>query len=63
MIERVDGATVRVSLTRAVWVGDPLSLACAVKLKVPLAEGVPEITPVEDRLMPAGRLPETTDHV
>jgi hypothetical protein len=40
------------------------SATVAVKLKVPLAEGVPEIRPVlAARLSPAGRLPEVIDHV
>jgi hypothetical protein len=33
-----------------------------VKLAVPEAVGVPEITPALERLSPAGRLPEVTDH-
>jgi hypothetical protein len=36
----------------------------AVKLDVPVAVGVPEIAPVvDDRVRPAGRLPEVTDQV
>ena len=34
------------------------SAAIAVKLKVPLAAGVPVMTPVGARLTPVGRLPE-----
>jgi hypothetical protein len=46
-----------------VWAGLLLSLTFAVKLNVPLAVGVPEITPVPlARLNPAGRLPEPIDH-
>ncbi len=38
---------------------------CAVTVKVylPVAVGVPEITPAALRVSPAGRLPELTDHV
>ena len=42
--------------------GLPLSDTVAVKLNVPLTVGVPEMTPLV-RLIPAGRLPEVTDHV
>jgi hypothetical protein len=39
-----------------VWTGVPLSLTATVKLNVPLAEGVPERTPVvAARLSQAGR--------
>lgn len=41
-----------------------LSWTVAVKLYVPLAEGVPEITPVvAARVRPEGRLPEVIDQV
>ena len=47
-----------------VCVGLPLSLTVTVKLDVPVAVGVPEITPVAAaRVTPAGRLPELIDHV
>ena len=47
-----------------VWAGLPLSLTLAVKVEVPLALGVPEITPVvAARVNPAGRLPDVIDHV
>jgi hypothetical protein len=42
--------------------GLPLSLTDAVKLKVPLAVGVPEIAPATESVNPAGRLPEVIDH-
>ena len=48
------------------WVcaGLLLSVTLTVKFEVPLLVGVPEITPVDDdRVRPAGRLPEATDHV
>jgi hypothetical protein len=39
----------------------PLSVALTVKLDVPLAEGVPESTPVEPlRFSPAGKVPDVT---
>ena len=37
--------------------------ALAVKLNVPAADGVPEITPLLFRLKPVGRLPTEIDHV
>ena len=40
------------------------SLTCAVKLLVPAPVGVPEITPLLGaRVNPAGKVPETIDHV
>ena len=49
----------------AVWVcaGLLLSVTLTVKVEVPLWVGVPEITPVDDKLRPAGRVPETMDQV
>jgi hypothetical protein len=35
-----------------------LSVAVTVKVEVPVAEGVPDITPPELRVNPDGRLPE-----
>jgi hypothetical protein len=44
--------------------GTPLSVTATVKLDVPFAVGVPEITPVAGAsVSPAGRLPEAIDHV
>jgi hypothetical protein len=43
--------------------GDSLSVTLTVKLDVPLAVGVPEMTPPLERVSPAGRLPEASDHV
>jgi len=52
------------SAALACWPGGPGSLTVIVKLDVPPAVGVPEITPVEAfRLNPAGSAPELTDHV
>lgn len=46
-----------------VCMGLPLSVTVTVKLKVPLAVGVPEIRPVPAaRLRPVGRPPEVIDH-
>ena len=48
----------------AVCLGEPLSFTVAVKLNVPLAVGVPEMTPVAAEIeRPAGRLPEAIDQV
>ena len=49
----------------ASWPGDvPVSLTVMVKLNVPLAVGVPEISPVEAfSVNPAGSDPALTDHV
>ena len=49
MIERAGGV---------VSVSDNESVTCGVKLKVPVAEGIPEITPVEGvRFRPVGSVP------
>lgn len=56
------GATTIERLTDLVCAGLSASATVAVKLDVPLVVGVPEIKPVlEDRLSPAGRLPEVMD--
>ena len=41
----------------------PALLTCTLKLLVPEAVGVPEITPDDDTLRPPGRLPLSNDHV
>jgi hypothetical protein len=47
-----------------VWIGELLSLTLAVKLPVPIAVGVPEMTPVAAEIeRPAGRLPEAIDQM
>ena len=46
-----------------VWIGLLLSCTAAVNVDVPLAVGVPEMTPEDPRVNPAGRLPDVTDHV
>jgi len=47
------------------WVctGLLLSVTLTVKLEVPLLVGVPEMTPVDASVRPAGRLPEVIDQV
>jgi hypothetical protein len=50
--------------TDFVWAGLLLSVTVAVKAKVPLAVGVPEIIPLlAARVRPAGKLPLVIDHV
>lgn len=51
------------SCADAVPAGDALSVTATVKVEVPDAVGVPEIVPELERVNPAGRLPETRDHV
>ena len=46
-----------------VCTGLPLSLTLTVKVEVPLAVGVPEITPELASVSPAGKLPELIDHL
>jgi hypothetical protein len=58
-----DEAIVIDSAAVAVCAGLLLSVAVTVKLVWPLAVGVPEITPLLERVSPAGRLPGATDHV
>ena len=42
---------------------DALSFTATVNVDVPLAVGVPEITPALDNVTPAGKLPEAIDQV
>ena len=51
------------SCADAVCAGDALSFTATVNVAVPLAVGVPEITPPLDSESPAGRLPDAIDHV
>jgi len=63
-ITSAGGAITSETDIEVVCVGLEESATVAVKLKVPLAVGVPEIRPVlAVRLRPAGRLPEVIDHV
>jgi hypothetical protein len=55
--------TVIDSLAEAVCAGDPLSCTPTANVEVPLAVGVPEITPALERARPAGSFPDTSDHV
>jgi hypothetical protein len=57
------GATTRVTVADAAWMGLLLSLTDAVKVEVPLVAGVPKITPEDDRLSPAGTLPDVIVHL
>jgi hypothetical protein len=59
----VAALTVIDSLAEAVCAGDALSCTPTVNVNVPLAVGVPEIWPALERLNPAGRFPDLTDHV
>jgi hypothetical protein len=47
----------------AVCFGVLESVTCTVKLKGPVAVGVPEIRPAEERLRPGGRDPENSAQV
>jgi hypothetical protein len=42
---------------------DPLSVTATVNVELPVEVGVPEMTPALDRFRPAGRLPDSIDHV
>ena len=54
------GATVKVREIEAVCAGLPLSVTRTVKLDVPLAVGVPEITPPLESVSPAGSVPDAS---
>ena len=57
------GATTRVSETDFLCEGLDESTSVAVKFVLPIAVGVPEISPVEaERLSPFGRPPDVIDH-
>jgi hypothetical protein len=65
-IVRVDGAVLTVMLSDLVVVSGGVleSLTCAVKLKLPVALGVPEIAPVVGlSVKPDGSEPLAKDHV
>jgi hypothetical protein len=55
--------TVTDSCADAICAGDPASVTETVNVELPLAVGVPEITPALDSVSPAGRLPDAMDHV
>ena len=57
-------APLTVRLSDLAAISELASVTCTVKLVVPMAVGVPEITPVlEARLSPAGNAPTETDQV
>ena len=63
-VSELDAAlTVIDSCADAVCAGDALSFTVTVKVDVPFAVGVPEITPPLDSDRPAGKLPDASDHV
>lgn len=47
----------------AVCWGEPLSATATVNVEVPLALGVPEITPALEIVSPTGRVPDAIDQV
>lgn len=60
----VAGAMVSETVADLLCAGLAASETVAVKVKLPLAVGVPETTPVvEPRVSPAGRAPAVTDQV
>jgi hypothetical protein len=63
VIARLAAAIVSDSCADAVWAGDPLSETATVKVAVPPEVAVPEMLPEDERVRPAGRLPEASDHV
>ena len=58
-----EAATVIDSVAVAVCCGELLSLTATVKLAVPLALGLPEMTPELDNVSPVGRLPDAIDQL
>jgi hypothetical protein len=63
VIDRLAAEIVSDSCSETVCTGDPLSLTATVKVAVPVAVGVPEITPAFESVNPAGKLPDASDHV
>ena len=63
VIDSPEAEIVSDSCWDTVCAGDPLSLTATVKVAVPVAVGVPEITPAPESVRPAGRLPDAIDHV
>ena len=61
VIESVAAFTVSVNCREA-FCAEP-SATCAVKAKLPTTVGVPERTPPEESVTPAGKLPAETDQV
>lgn len=63
VIEIPEAEIVSDSCADAVTAGDALSATATVKVAVPVAVGVPEITPALDSVSPSGKLPDAIDHV
>ena len=63
VIDSAEGETLSDSAAEAVCAGDPASVTVIVNVAVPLALGVPEITPAPDSVSPAGKLPEASVNV
>lgn len=63
VIESPETEIVSDSCADAVSAGDALSATATVKVAVPVAVGVPEITPALESVSPAGKLPDARDHV
>jgi hypothetical protein len=61
-IMSVVGVTAMLIVVDAVWVGLPLSCTDTVKVDVPVADGTPEIVPADERVSPAGRVPDVIVH-
>ena len=57
------GAALMVSEKAALVVWEAESCTCAVKPKLPAAEGVPETAPVELSVTPAGSVPAVKDQL
>jgi hypothetical protein len=63
VIDSPEAEIVSDSCAVALSAGDALSVTATVKLAVPAAVGVPEITPALESVRPAGKLPVAIDHV
>jgi hypothetical protein len=57
------GWTISEKLAVCVCAGDPLSVTVIAKFDVPLAAGVPEMTPPLESVNPDGKPPEAIAHV
>ena len=64
VIDTVAEATVRLRFSVTLCAGDDESVTSTLKAVVPTAVGVPDSTPADDRVSPAGRVePGASDHV
>jgi hypothetical protein len=59
----ITGITTIDNMTVWLCAGDPESETVTANVDVPLAVGVPEMTPPDESVSPAGRLPEVIDQV